>query len=391
MRSISICSKDIEQEADVVHKDTLLMEGVTLHCAYLELEDIVFNPTREDHRFSLLVRKIGFSANYRDKGLILGAAKAYEDNPEEVKNSEIGGIHVPFGSDYVAIVEQVGIGVTGFAKGDRVINCGSYPSRFKTPTGPEAQNYHIGLPTNYASQELEIVHFKKVVRVPEGMSNTVAAAFGIGGMTSMSMVRKLNIQPGENVLVTAAKSNTSLFSINQLKYRDDITLYAASTSEKFSDELKEMGVNEMLYVENTMELFTQESLQKVPWEGFDSVIDPMWDLYLGRLNKYIGVGGKYTTCGVVDQYSEITQQEFYGRWIPPTPRLIGDFMFGSKTLIGNCLGDEEDLVKAIDQHVNGRYDVLIDSAYTQPNEITDLLISTYSDPNRWGKVVFLYE
>ena len=73
------------------------------------------------------------------------------------------------------------------------------------------------------------------------MPTEVAAAFPLAAQTSYSMIRKLNPAPGENILDTAAKSNTSLFAINALK-KYDVNVYAVSTSTQFKEQLQQMDL-----------------------------------------------------------------------------------------------------------------------------------------------------
>ena len=74
-----------------------------------------------------------------------------------------------------------------------------------------------GVPTNAAASEFEVFHPTKLIRLPPEMSYEAAAAFSLGAQTAYSMARKLELAPGMNILVTAAKSNTALFSISVLR------------------------------------------------------------------------------------------------------------------------------------------------------------------------------
>lgn len=72
------------------------------------------------------------------------------------------------------------------------------------------------------------------------MPDVVAAAFSLGAQTAYSLVRKLNLASGENVLITSARSNTALFAIRALR-RYSVNVYATSTSPQFVTELQGMG------------------------------------------------------------------------------------------------------------------------------------------------------
>src|SRR5205823_1394315 len=152
-----------------------------------------------------------------------------------------------------------------------------------------------GVPTNHASKEIQIFHEAKLLKVPDAMPDATAAAFSIGAQTTYSMVRRLQIFDGANVLVTAAKSNTSLFAINALKNRN-VNLYAISTSDRFADELKRMGVKELVVIDADCENFVRHPILgqlATRLGGFHFVIDPYFDLHLSRLIDIMAVGGKY--------------------------------------------------------------------------------------------------
>ena len=143
----------------------------------------------------------------------------------------------PLGSEFVGEVIQKGNAVTNLEIGDTVIGNGNYPY-----SGYE--NVKPGLPTNHTSKELDAFHFSKLVKVPKSMPVEVAAGLSLGGQTAYSMIRKLHLQKGEKVLVTAATSNTSLFAINALKHQD-VDVYAVTTSPKYKDQLLDLGVKEV--------------------------------------------------------------------------------------------------------------------------------------------------
>ena len=138
-----------------------------------------------------------------------------------------------FGSDFVAEVLTVGSKVDGLQPGDRVINNNQYPDSGVAGLLP-------GVPTNHSSKELQVFHQAKLLKIPDSISDEMAAGFSIGAQTAYSMLRKLDVRPGENILVTAAKSKTSLFVINALKHRG-VNVYATSTSRKFEEKLLAMG------------------------------------------------------------------------------------------------------------------------------------------------------
>ena len=240
------------------------------------------------------MRKRAFSCDYRDKGLLLPRLQGAHKHA-----------YVSIGSEFVGEVVAKGAEVTDVSIGDRVMGDNHYIG-----AGDAGQEYAEGVPTNAASQEYQVLHRAKLILVPPGMPDEVAAAFSIGAQTAYSMVRKLAVAPGANVLVTAAKSNTSLFSINALKQRG-VNVYATSTSSRFAPELRALGVRELFVVDPMLGWARQEQLQAFARAigGFDGVIDPFFDLHLSSAVAVLAAGGRYVTCGYYDQYLGLIGRE----------------------------------------------------------------------------------
>jgi NADPH:quinone reductase-like Zn-dependent oxidoreductase len=171
--------------------DELEVEGYPVRCGFVAVSEPVFEPDGR-HRSHVLVEVRAFSCNYRDKALML-------------RMSVIGAEHgfYVIGSELAGCVAAVGVDVRDLAPGDRVMVDGSF--------GGDARPW--GLPTNHASRYRQVLPASKLMRVPEAMSDEEAAAFSIGGQTSCSMVRRAGVRPGDEVLVTAGTSNTSLFLV----------------------------------------------------------------------------------------------------------------------------------------------------------------------------------
>ncbi len=392
MQQVVICNKRIaEVLPDNTSIETIQVEGVSVTVALIETDDTPFDPAAPGNEKRVLVKKRAFSCNYRDKAIVLSnAIKCNTEADEKV-------FFISIGSDFVADVVGVGPEVKDLKPGDRVIGGGHYPSnKSEFPVGDDYKGYAVGLPTNNASRQLDIFHFKKLIKIPEQMSDEVAATFTIGGITSYSMIRKLNIEQNDRVLITAAKSNTSLYALNALKkYKKEknIKIYAASTSMAFEKELKELGVDEILLVDTSLEhLFTEEALKKIYAERiqFDCIIDPYWDLYLSKLVNYMAIGARYTTCGLEDQYSALIGREndtaAQGKRLSSA---ITAVMISNIRIIGNCLGLDSDLQQAINDHSAGNFDVQIDSVFTE-NNVGKFFERTYNAKDRWGKVVYKY-
>jgi NADPH:quinone reductase-like Zn-dependent oxidoreductase len=376
MRNISICGSKLQHSLTLPNiVQAMQIEGIDVFCGLIHTEESEFDTNVPQNKFNVLVKKRAFSCNYRDKNMILKTA-----------------VHVPeerfytVGSDFVGEVVALGTEVTEFQVGDRVIGNNSYPDSGVVGLLP-------GIPTNNASKEYQSFHQAKLLKIPPKISDECAAAFSIGGQTTYSMIRKLDIEPGANVLVTAAKSNTSLFVINALK-QHNVNLYATSTSRHFEQELKEMGVKQLIQVNpDDDDWLTSPDMLHIYQEtgGFNYIIDPFFDLHIGKVISLFvpGLGGKYITCGLYEQYSELTGNEFQYHGLQFS-QILRTMMVNNIYLIGNCLGTTKDLQQAIQDCATGRFPVVVDSVFTG-NQIKEFFERTYNAKERFGKVIYRYE
>lgn len=376
MRNISICGSKLQHSLTLPNiVQAMQIDGIDVFCGLIHTKESEFDANVPKNKFNVLVKKRAFSCNYRDKNLILKTA-----------------VHVPeerfytVGSDFVGEVVALGTEVTEFQVGDRVIGNNSYPDSGVVGLLP-------GVPTNNASKEYQSFHQAKLLKIPPEISDECAAAFSIGGQTTYSMIRKLDIEPGTNVLVTAAKSNTSLFVINALK-QHNVNLYATSTSRHFEQELKKMGVKQLIQVNpDDDDWLTSPDMLHIYQEtgGFNYIIDPFFDLHIGKVISLFvpGFGGKYITCGLYEQYSQLTGNEFQYHGLQFS-QILATMMVNNIYLIGNCLGTTKDLQQAIQDCATGRFPVVVDSVFTG-NQIKDFFERTYNAKDRFGKVIYRYE
>jgi NADPH:quinone reductase-like Zn-dependent oxidoreductase len=376
MQSLAIANSDIVLRM-LPHEsvEQFELEGVPLMCGLLQTPPPEFDGAAHENRDRVLVRKRAFSCNYRDKGIIFTALKGGRKYAKYA--------YATIGSEFAGEVIATGADVTGFRPGDRVMGDNHYVGGDQTDDGVRE-----GVPTNAASSEFEIFHQAKLIQIPSEMSYEVAAAFSLGAQTSCSMVRKLGAVAGSNILVTSAKSNTSLFSISALKAHG-ADVYATSTSDRFEERLSALGVKALFVVDPAQGLTHQERLRQVAREigGFDGVVDPFYDLHLGSVMSLLAAGGRYVTCGLAAQYLIPGRQSSPG--FPDLRGVIGEAMLKNAQIVGNCLGTTADLQHAIAAYEAGELNVVIDSVHCGKHAL-EFLQRSFTDRNRFGKVVFSY-
>jgi NADPH:quinone reductase-like Zn-dependent oxidoreductase len=350
---------------------TVVLDEIPVHCGIVETPEPEFRKGEPENHFRVLLRVRAFSLNYRDKNRIFSMAMKGTEN----------GFYV-VGSEFVAEVLEVGPGVTELVVGDRVIGNNSYPSSGWDGVPP-------GVPTNHASKEFQVFHQAKLIKIPASMPDETAASFSIGAQTTYSMIRRLEIFDGANVLVTSAKSNTSLFAINALKNRN-VNVYVTTSSRCFARELERRGVKQIFLVPPDCRNFLEhpEIIDVVKQVGgFHFVIDPYFDLHLSRVLDAMAIGAKYITCGLYDQYLTLIQKPTAPAY--STGRELVTVMLKNLQVIGNCIGLTSDLQSAIDDFTAGALDVIVDSVFSGP-QLSEFLDRTYNSKDRFGKVVYRY-
>ena len=160
---------------------------------------------------------------------------------------------------------------------------------------------------------------------------------------------------------------------------------------KFADELKQMGVKELIQIDSKQtSILENERVAEIvnSIDGFDCVIDPFFDLYLGKVIKAIAIEGRYITCGLYDQYSHYTNREFnyYGSHMG---EILSYALLNNIQIIGNCIGYSSDLQAAIDDYRSGKLHVAVDSIFGD-REVKKFFEKTYNNKQRFGKVICRY-
>ena len=374
MRQLCIIGHE-RSGADIVSgtEGSFDLEGVQLRYGIIETEDTGFDAEAESNADMVFFRVHAFSCNYRDRAFALSMTE-----PMHRK-----GYYV-IGSDFVGEVLATGRNVTGLAVGDRVIGDGAFPDSGVPGLPP-------GIPTNHGSRELQVLHHRKLIRIPETMSDAVAAGFAIGAQTSYSMIRRLQLQEGDNVLVTGAKSNTALFALAALR-NHPVHVYGLSTSDRHAENLAAMGLRDLIVVDPSTPGWSRSpQLDKLVHDlgGFDAMIDPFSDVYLAEMPILLAVGGRHITCGVADQHSSLVGRDTFIAPVNGT-RLMANLLVKNISIIGNCLGQTSDLQAALEDSAAGRLTVPVYSQL-RPNQTGDFFADTYLNKERFGKVTLHYD
>jgi NADPH2:quinone reductase len=154
------------------------------------------------------------------------------------------------GVEAAGVVEAVGQGVAHVAAGDRV----AYVAR---PPGAYA--------------EAASVPADRLVRIPEGVTDEVAAAAMLKGMTAWMLLRRIHaVKPGENVLFHAAAGGVGLIAVQWLRALGARTIATVGSEEKGRLALAAGATDVIVY---TREDFVKRVRELTKGEGVPVVYD----------------------------------------------------------------------------------------------------------------------
>jgi NADPH:quinone reductase-like Zn-dependent oxidoreductase len=375
MRNFAICGSRIPPAYALEPSfATVCVDGGDVACGIVESGEPAFDRGGE-HAHFVVVRVHAFSCNYRDKSFVVRAAKHMPENRYFV-----------IGSEFAGEVVEVGARVQRVRAGDHVIADNAYPDFFFRRG--MSRDTPIGIPTNHASGELLVVHEEHLMRIPSAMPYDVAAAFSLNGQTAFSIVEKLALRGGEHVLITAARSNASLYTIEALR-QHDVTVYATTSSARHVDQLRARGVRDVFVIAPGTPFVDNEALAETARTigGFSGVVDPFLDLHLLKAMPLMRNGARYVSCGEHDQNG--LQPHAPGEQRPSYSHALSTAIIRNIALIGNCLGKRHHLEQALRAYEAGSIDVPLDSVHRN-GHAGAFLTRTYVAPDRFGKVVYAY-
>jgi NADPH2:quinone reductase len=187
------------------------------------------------------------------------------------------------GNEAAGVVEAVGQGVTLVKAGDRVAYCG-------------------GLPGAYAESRLFAAD--RLVKIPEGVSDELAASIMLKGMTTWYLIhRTYKVQPGDTVLFHAAAGGVGQIAVQWLKVLG-ATVIATVGSDDKAKIVKGLGADHVIVY--TRENFTERVKEITGGKGVPVVYDSV---------------GKTTFDGSLDCVRPLGLMVSFGNASGPVPPL----------------------------------------------------------------------
>ena len=181
---------------------------------------------------------------------------------------------VPFtpGSEFAGVVIEVGREVEGFGSGDRVFG-----------------TVFVG-----AFAEEVVVDAAALTPVPDGISDAVAAAFGVAHRTAFHVLRSVaRVQAGERLVVLGAGGGVGLAAVQLGAVLGAEVTAVASSPEKL-DVAAEHGASHLIdHRSDDLRL----ALREVHSDGTDVVLDPVGGALAEPALRSLHWGGRFVTVG----------------------------------------------------------------------------------------------
>jgi NADPH:quinone reductase-like Zn-dependent oxidoreductase len=203
------------------------------------------------------------------------------------------------GTDIAGVVAEKGELVNNVNIGDRVAVSPGYAS----PTGDEARSGQVHLARDYGvfgehrnggCAEFMDAPAVNLLKLPDWMSFTDAAACPLVFLTAYSMLRKADLQAGETILMHAAGSGVTSAGIQIAKVLGATVIATAGSDEKL-EKAKALGAEHLINYRT--QDFVEETKKITGRAGVDVIFDHIGpDTFAGNF-KAIKWGGRIVTCG----------------------------------------------------------------------------------------------
>jgi NADPH:quinone reductase len=176
------------------------------------------------------------------------------------------------GSEFAGVITETGYGADGFAVGDRVTGTGLYG----------------------AFADEVVVPAGGLSRIPDGVDDRTAAAFGVAYRTAYHTLRSMaRVQAGEELIVLGAGGGVGLAAV-QLGVRLGASVTAVASSTEKLNAAAGYGAKHLV---NRKSGDLRSALRGAVPGGADVVIDPVGGELSEPALRSLGRGGRFVTVG----------------------------------------------------------------------------------------------
>ena len=288
------------------------------------------------------------------------------------------GIPLPMimGSDGAGIVEKIGMNISNFSIGDKVLiqpltYCGT--CRWcKQNKENYCEKWGIFGENQDGTQcEYMAINANHLRIIPEDMSFEEAAAFPLVAETSYTMlIDRANIQNGETVFVWGASSGVGSMAIQIAKAMGCKVITAVGNAEK-ANFAEKLGADIIVNYkdDDIVKIVKEFTLQ----QGVDVVVEHVgtktWETSLLILGK----GGRIVTCGATTG----SEAKFD----------IRRLFYKQQSILGSTMGNVKSLDSALAMYINGDIKPIVDK-YFKMSEIR-IAHEYLENGNQTGKVIVI--
>jgi NADPH:quinone reductase len=176
------------------------------------------------------------------------------------------------GSEFAGVIVEIGEGAGSFVVGDRVTGTGLYG----------------------AFAEQVVVPAAALTRIPDGVDDRTAAAFGVAYRTAYHTLRSMvRVQEGDELIVLGAGGGVGLAAV-QLGVQLGATVTAVASSAEKLDVAAGYGAK---HVVNYKTGDLRAALKAAVPGGANAVIDPVGGELSETALRSLGRGGRFVTVG----------------------------------------------------------------------------------------------
>ncbi|MCW5746685.1 MAG: zinc-binding dehydrogenase [Alphaproteobacteria bacterium] len=328
---------------------------------------------REHGGLDRLNLETGFPDPTPGEGDVIVAVKASSLNYHDVFTRRgMPGIKVPLpcimGLDVAGEIADVGPGVTGWKRGDRVL----VDPINRVEGGLMGETIHGGL------AELCRARAHQLVRIPDGVSFADAAALPVAYGTALRMMRTNgHVAAGEKVLILGASGGVGVCCVQLAKLAGAEVIACAGTDAKAA-RLAALGADKTInyiekdFVQEVYNLYGKPTRRGAGTDrGLDVVVNYTGgDTWVKSL-RVLKVGGRLLTCGATAGFDPKEDIRFI-------------WTFELKVLGSNGWA-RDDIVTLLDMVQQGKLKALIDKVY--PLSEAREALRVIEDREVFGKIV----
>jgi len=171
---------------------------------------------------------------------------------------------------------------------------------FKVGQRVVVTGYDLGMNTNGGHAQFVKVPSSWAIKTPEAITNKDIMVYGTAGLTAAFSIDELlnnGLKKQASVLVTGSTGGVGSIAVAILS-KLGFKVIALTTKKDKESFLKDIGANEVIFIED----FMQNSNKSMLKENFDAVIDTVGGDSLAQAIKQVKYDGIVTCCGLTASY-----------------------------------------------------------------------------------------